>query len=320
MTEQKPKEPNAHDEEPSLFEEKKEPGKKGRGKFFIILLILLGVAMFWPKPSIKGEAVLQAGKFTRIGLTSSGTLKEILHENGAIVKKGEVLARFDNPEVERRFEEKKTVFEIAILDKERLGRKVEFLSQDKTRKQILFENGVIGRALLEKSTHDLEEAQEESTIKSKEIESVEGEVNFLKKRLDSLEIKAPFDGMILTGSEAPVGSIFREGEFIIEFADPESFYLEMLIPEKRIREVGLGNIAIARFQAIPGRTFEGSIVRVAPRATDEVEKVFKIKHVVACEIRLKNQPPDVKYGMRALVELKTSKERSDKKDDRPTRI
>ncbi len=105
MTDQKPKEPNAHDEEPSLFEEKKEPGKKGKGKFFIFLLIVLGVLMFWPKPSIKGEAVLQAGKFTRTGPTSSGTLKEILRENGAMVKRGEALARFENPEVERRFEE-----------------------------------------------------------------------------------------------------------------------------------------------------------------------------------------------------------------------
>ena len=81
------KEIHAQEKEPALFEEKKEPPKKGRMKIFILVLAVLLGALFWPKPVIKGEAILQAERFARIGLSSPGMLKELLHQTG----KGRVL-------------------------------------------------------------------------------------------------------------------------------------------------------------------------------------------------------------------------------------
>ncbi len=293
-----------YDEEPSLFEEKKEVEKKGKGKIFFFILILGAAIIFWPRGIITSESVLQAERLAKIGLTSSGVLKELLCEKGARVKKGAVIARFENPEIQRKFEERKLALEILRLDKARLEKKTEFHSQEKDRKQILFENGVSGRAEFERAAHELDEAKEELAIKGKEIESAEGEVEFLKTRVESLDLKAPFDGVLLTYPGAQVGSPFREGEFVLEFADPESYFLEVLVLEKEIHKVALGNSVEAKFQAFPWKTFKGEVVRIAPRTMDEVEKVFKVRHVVPCEIRLTELPPDVKYGMRAQVKIK----------------
>jgi len=307
----------APDAEPSLFQEKRELEKKGKGRSFFFILILVALNICWPRGIIKGEAILQAERLAKIGLTSSGVLKELLCEKGVKVNGGAVIARFENPELQRRFEERQIALEILRLDKARLEKKLEFHLKTKDREQILFENGVSGRAEFERAGHEFDEVKEELSIKAKEIESAEGEVAFLRKRVESLELKAPFDGVLLTSPGAQVGSPFREGEFVLEFADPDSYFLEALVLEKDIHKVAAGNSVEAKFQAFPGKKFKGEVMRIAPRTMDEIEKVFKVRHVVSCEIRLERLPQDVKYGMRAQVRI-NRKERRIQKDDART--
>jgi len=301
------KEIHTQEKEPALFEEKKEPPKKGKMKIFVLVLAVLLGAFFWPKPVIKGEAILQAERFARIGLSSPGMLKELLHQKGDRVKKGEVIARFENLDIKQRLEEKRLALEILKLDKDRLTKKAGFLTQEKDRSNILFENGVIGQTEHERTVFGLEELEQTVSVKAKEMESAEAEIGFLKTQVEALELKAPFDGILLSDPSEQVGSPLKEGEFVLEFADPDTYFLEMLILEKMIPKVSLGDPAKAKFNAFRGKTFSGEVIRIAPRARDEVEKVFKIKHVVACAIRLKEMPPDIKYGMRAEAEIAPAK-------------
>ena len=297
------KEIQNQEKEPELFEEKKEVPKKGRAKIIFLAIVVLVGAFFWPKPVIKGEAILQAGRFAKIGLSTSGVLKELLHQKGDRVKQGEVIARFENLDIQRSFEEKKLALEILKLEKDRLVKMAEFRKRERERSNVLFENGVIGQAEHEHAVHELEGAEQEITINAKEIESAEAALGFLKTQMEALELKAPFEGILLTDPRDQKGSLLKEGEFVLEFADPDTYFLEMLILEKMIRKVSPGDPVKARFAAVQGKDFTGEVIRIAPRARDEVEKVFKVKHVVACEIRLKGMPTDIKYGMRADVEI-----------------
>ncbi|HOW87311.1 MAG TPA: efflux RND transporter periplasmic adaptor subunit [Candidatus Omnitrophota bacterium] len=297
------KEQNQNTQEPALFEEKTEGTSKWKTRLFLIVLVLGIAFLFWPKGYIKGEGIVQADRFARIGLTSSGILKELLHKKGDIVKKGELLVRFENPELSRKFEERKLNLEILNHDKTRLEKQVEFLAKDKDRKNILFENGVIGRLQSDKAELDYTQAAEELAMRQKEIESVEGEVKFLKERVESLELRAPFDGMLLTDPGITIGNLLKEGDFVLEFADPRSFFLEILISEKEVEKVAQGNAVKARFRAFPWKTYSGEVTSVGPRTTEEVEKVFNVKHVIPCEIKLDEFPSNVKYGMRAWIRI-----------------
>lgn len=292
-------------EEPSLFEEKPSARNKRKSRLFLIIVISVIGIIFWPKSVIQGEALVQAERFTRMGLTSSGILRELLRKKGDVVKKGNLLVRFENPELARRFEERKLTLQILNHDKTRLAKQVEFLQKDVDRKTILFENGAIGNASFEKAKLDHLQAGEELAMREKEIESVEGEVRFLKERADSLEIRAPFDGMLLTDPGITAGNLLKEGDFVLEFADPKSFFLEILVLEKQVEKVRPGNAVKARFRAFPWRTYSGEVTKVGPRTTEEIEKVFNVKHVIPCEIKLEELPPNVKYGMRAWVKIST---------------
>jgi HlyD family secretion protein len=317
MKEKTGNETQTHEDEPSLFEEKQETQRKRKGRLLFVLIAGITVFIFWPRGQIAGEAVLQADRFAKIGLTSSGILKDLLHERGERVKKGSIIARFENAGLKRQFEEKQLVLEILRIEKDRLTSTVKFFTEEKNRKRILYENGVIGQAEFDGTAQEFNAANQALAAKNKEIESAEGELNYVKSRVGALALKAPFDGVLLTDPSPSIGNSFQEGEFVLEFANPETYFLEVLIPEKEIYRLSPGDTAKAKFNAFPKETYEGEVVRISPRTTDQIEKVFKVKHMVACEIRLNALPSDVKYGMRASVQIKTTG-RSNTNHDRGT--
>ncbi|MFH0985069.1 MAG: HlyD family efflux transporter periplasmic adaptor subunit [Candidatus Omnitrophota bacterium] len=293
-------------EEPMLFEE--QPEKKNAGWWRLVLGagLCACVFFFWPKGEIRGEAVLQAAKFVKVEAVCPGILKELFFEKGVLVKIGAIIARFENPEIARNLEEKKQFLEIASHDKVRFQSRVELLRKEKERTSILYENGAVGREAFEKADFELLDAREKFAGKEQEIKSLEGEVLFLKERIETLILKAPFDGVLLGDPRDRLGGFFREGDLVFEMADPGSYFLELLVPEKDVKEIRIGNKARVSFYAYPGQQITGEVVRVAPRMTEQIEKVFKVRHVISCEIRLSNLPPDVRYGMLASVRIDTN--------------
>jgi len=297
---------NAPPKEPVLFEEKTEKKKTGVWRFVWVAGLCAVVFFFWPKGEIRGDAVLQAARFVKLDVASPGILKELFYEKGASVKKGAVIARFENPEIARDLEEKKKSLEIANHDKVRLRTREEFLQKAKERMSILYENGAAGRSLCEKADFEVLDTKEELAGKDQETESLEGEIRFLKERIEALELKAPFDGVLLNDPKDHLGGFFKEGDSVLEMADPESYFLELLVLEQDVKKIRVGNKIRASFYAYPTRWITGEVVRVAPRTIERVEKVFKVRRVISCEIRLSNLPADIRYGMQASVRIDTN--------------
>jgi len=229
---ERPEKKSGETGEPSLFEEKAHGGGKWKMRFFLVIAISAIGFLLWPKGYITGEGLIQAERFARIGLTSSGILKERLYQKGDVVRKGELLAHFENPDLMRKFEEAKLALEILNHNKTRLEKGLEYLGGEKEAKTILYENSVIGRVQFEKANLDYLQTALELSVRAKEIESAEGEVQFLKEKVESLELRAPFDGMLLSDPGTLVGNFLKEGDFVLEFIDPKSFFLEILISEK----------------------------------------------------------------------------------------
>ncbi len=293
-------------EEPSLFKE--DPPRKSGGKKFLLFVILVasGLMILFRQDGVKGTAVLKSERFAQIGLINPGVLKELLHRKGDTVQAGEALARFENQDIANQTLGKEASLEILDHERSRLEKKKQYFEKEFERKTILYENGVIAKAALDSAESDLFQVKEEFAMRQKEYETVGSEMGFLKERMASLELKAPFAGVILSDPRERIGNFLKEGEFVIELADPGTFYLEMPVPEKDVQKLKEGNRASIRFCAFPWRSYRGRIIRINPKVKEETEKVFKIKHVVPCEISLDEIPNDAKYGMQAFVEIQTS--------------
>lgn len=292
-------------QEPALFMEKQE--QKHKGWRWVIWIIGISTVVFflWPKGVIKGDAVLQASKFVRLDVSSPGILRDLFYEKGAYVKKGTVIARFENPDITKTLEEKKERFQTAIHEKARLESRLELLQKEKGRVSVLYENGAASAALLEKADFEVRDTDEALAGKKQEIESLQIEIRLLEQRIEAFTVKAPFDGLLLGDPKDRLGGFFKEGDLLLEMADPTSYFLEVLVLEKDIKKIALGDKVKARFYVSPRTEITGEVTRVAPRIIEQVEKVFKVRRVIPCEITLKNIPPNIRYGMQASVSIDT---------------
>jgi multidrug resistance efflux pump len=288
--------------DPALFKEP--PRVKKRFNLIWPLLMAVCLYMLWPKSGIEGIAVVKADRLAQLGLTSSGILEGVFHKEGDVVNQGDLLAKFRNPDLEKQYAEKKAALEILNHDLTLLKKKKDFQVKEKQRKNLLAENGAIGLVELDIADLALSQIEEEIVIKGKEISSLGGETAFLKQCIDSLELKAPFAGILMNDPQNRVGNFLKAGDFVLELVDPSSFYLQMSIGEKDIERLGVGNQIDARFHAFPNKTYSGKISRLAPKTEDEVEKVFKIRHVIPVKISLDEFPASAKYEMRAGVIIK----------------
>ncbi len=292
--------------EPSLFEERAEKKRKGN-PFFLIILLFLPLIFFSRAHLIQGEAVLKAHEFIELGPTTEGILKEVIARAGDTVEKGKLVAHFENPGLSEGLAQAKLRLEVLAHELKRLLNRKEFLGKEKGAKTILFEIGAVAKRALETVDFELNQTLEEIAIKEKEIEAAKAQILFLKERLESLDLKAPFRGIVIRDQAQRTGNLIKEGEPMIELCDPASFYLEFSVREQEAERLKIGDEARIRFHAIPWRSYRGRVERIGRKTVEEVEKVFKVKHVVLCEIKLDEIPENARYGMRALIKIDPKK-------------
>lgn len=290
--------------EPALFEET--PPKRKKWRLFLGLAVAAMALLFFSRGGavIRGEGTLKANTFVRVTLTSPGILKEVLKKEGEWVKREEVLAHLENPELSNELLKKELRLEILTHDLTRLRESKAYLEKEAGRKTVLLENGAVSAGEMESTKLRLSQETQELAIREKEMESVQSEIAFLKAKLQSLELRSPLAGIIIKDPEDKLFNFLKEGEITYEIADPASFYLELAVPEKDVRKLKAGDPALIHFHAFPAKVYSGKIIRISARTEEEIEKVFKIKHVVLCEIKLEEMPPEPRYGMRAGVQIR----------------
>ena len=85
--------------------------------------------------------------------------------------------------------------------------------------------------------------------------------------------------------------------------DPDTFFLEFLIPEEEIKKINEGDDVTARFHTSRSKDYKGHVRRIGAQTIEEIEKVFKVRYVIPVEIQLDQMPRELKYGMHASVQI-----------------
>lgn len=292
-------------EEPRLF---KTPDKKQRSFPFGILvwavLVIGAVHFFSPSGEISGIGTLKAKNFAQIEAPSASTLIEVIHKKGEMVQKGDVLAKFSNPELAQKLLEWRKKFEIFEEESKTIERDLSFSKIKLDQAGILVENGVIGKTTFGNAEHEYNNLQQKLSQESKEKELLQKEVDYLEQTVSKLELRAPFAGVLLSDPWQRTGGLFKPGDVVYEIGDPGSFYVEFPVVESQVQRIQVGDRARIRFEAVPERLFDGQVTAIGVRTNKEVEKVFKIKHVVICEIQVDQIPASFRYGMQAQINIK----------------
>jgi RND family efflux transporter MFP subunit len=193
----------------------------------------------------------------QLAFEMSGTVAEVLVEEGESVTEGQVLVRLDTSEWEKEL----VTLELSLLQAE-----------------INLDNAELALEAAEGDTTTTATGDISSqTTDPKEIEILELQLALAQARYDdadsaleearaaSPEIIAPFDGFI-TSVNIEGGDEVLKGTVAVTLADPDKFEADILVSELDIVNITLGGTAWVEVEAL-GVTLPASVVHISPTST-----------------------------------------------------
>jgi putative peptide zinc metalloprotease protein len=157
----------------------------------------------------------------------------------------------------------------------------------------------------------LEEAEEQMTVRQKELEETRAKLKlllagsrqedidaagaeiarlevqrrYLREQIGLVRVDSPVSGVVTTHNlKEKVGQHVKKGDLMAEVHELKKVKAEIVIPEKEIADVKVGQEVILKVRAYPGLSFEGSVTAIAPIVTKPEKKTEEGTVLVTTEL------------------------------------
>jgi len=192
-----------------------------------------------------GTAPVEADRKAFVMPKVQGEIRQVLADEGAHVKAGQVLARLDGDKLR---------LEVAL--NEATMRKLE---RDYNRNLELQQKGLVSATALDNLKYELDAAKAAWEL--------------ARLQLSYTDIRSPIAGTVtqrldvvkVGNTVTPVGGVIESGDsalFVVE--DLDTLMLRVNVPERELAKLSVGQPAELSFDAVPGRTFRGEIALISP--------------------------------------------------------
>jgi multidrug resistance efflux pump len=119
-----------------------------------------------------------------------------------------------------------------------------------------------------------------------------------RSALAKAQLAAPFAGTVAAVWARP-GEIVSSGQEVLALGDLSSYQVETTdLRETDVARVSIGQPVEVTFDALPNQTFTGTVVRIAPMATQAQGSVN-----YTAVVELAEQDPALRWGMTAFVNI-----------------
>lgn len=219
----------------------------------------------------------------------NGKIEQLPVDIGDRVKKGELLFKLDDKELQQQRASNLTDIERARLSLEKAERDFKRAKELLAEKLISQELHDDTKTIFELAKNSLERAQKDLAI--------------IDERLTRTEVRAPFDCTILTrpvstGQAVSGSGGFNSGTEVLTIADLNSMVINAHVNQADVPRLKMDQIVEITVEAVAGLKVSGVVERIAPQAT--------IKNNIkgfAARIALKNPDPRVRPGMTANIKI-----------------
>ena len=128
------------------------------------------------------------------------------------------------------------------------------------------------RAVLERETARTQRNAAELRLAEIEVARLDAEIALHESERNRGTIVAPISGVVIaTGLAQQQGTMLRQGDLLLEVADPNTLYLELSIPDEAITDLGTGQVGSFRPDFDPTRKIETEITEVSPSVSELLE-------------------------------------------------
>jgi RND family efflux transporter MFP subunit len=219
----------------------------------------------------------------------NGKIEELPVDIGDSVKKGQLLFKLDDKELQNERASAETEVQRANLQLQQSERNYK-------RAQELFEESLIAKELYENSKTEFELAKNA-------LERAKRELAIIEERLTKTTVKAPFDCTILTrpvsiGQAVSGSGGFNSGTEVLTIADLNNLVINAHINQADITRLQQDQEVDVQVEAVAGLSVVGKVERIAPQATIRNNiKGFAVR------IFLKDADKRIRPGMTANIKI-----------------
>jgi RND family efflux transporter MFP subunit len=253
---------------------------------------LTAVSVVSPKQTAPADEIILPGNVepfitSPIYSRTNGYLKKWYFDIGAHVKKGQLLAVIETPEVDQQLQQARGNLLTALAN-------LELASVTKNRYQGLLKSNAV-------SQQDVDNAVGTYNANKSIVEADKAAVEQYSALASFEKIYAPFDGVI-TARNTDIGDLISSGSGtgvktdLFHIAQPGKLRVYVNVPEEYSQGIKTGMIADLSLAEFPGRKFQGKLVRTA-------EAINASTRTLLVEIDVENPSGTLLSGSYAEVHL-----------------
>src|ERR1700730_17021976 len=254
---------------------------------------LTAVSVVSPKQTAPAEEIILPGNVqpfitSPVYARTNGYLKKWYFDIGAQVKKGQLLAVIETPEVDQQLQQARSNLSTAQAN-------LELATITKTRYQGLLKKHAV-------SQQDSDNAVGTYNANKAIVQADQAAVDQYAALVSFEEVCAPFDGGI-AARNTDIGDLINSGSTanvktdLFHIAQPGTLRVYVNVPEEYSRGIKVGMTADLALAEFPGRTFQGQLVRTA-------EAINVTTRTLLVEIEVANPTNTLLTGSYAEVHLK----------------
>lgn len=199
----------------------------------------------------------------------SGYLKSIGVDKGDLVRKGQILAVLEVPEMEKEYQNAQASVREAQAAQERAQADVALKELTYQRLSAVRQSqpNVISQQEVDVARAGYEVGRADVKLAQAKLEVARSQVEKLQALLEYAKITAPFDGVVTErfvdpGALIQVGTSSK-GNPIVTVANVDKVRVYSYVPERELPYLKRGDPAQLALDALPGKVFDGRITRFA---------------------------------------------------------
>jgi len=254
---------------------------------------LPAVSVVSPKQTAPAEEIILPGNVqpfisSPIYARTNGYLRKWYFDIGAHVKKGQLLAIIETPEVDQQLQQARSNLLTAQAN-------LDLAAITKTRYQGLLKSNAV-------SQQDVDNAVGTYNANKAIVEADKATVQQYTALVSFEKIYAPFDGVI-TARNTDIGDLINSGSSsnvktdLFHIAQPGTLRVYVNVPEEYSQGIKVGMTADLNLSEFPGRKFQGKLVRTA-------EAINMTTRTLLIEIEVPNPKSTLLTGSYAEAHLK----------------
>ena len=226
-----------------------------------------------------GGAVLNASGYVvarrqaTVSAKVTGKVAEVLIEEGMDVKEGQMLARLDDTTTRPLFELAERQLDAAKKNMQEVAVRLAEAERNLRRNQQLRADKLVSEQALDAASAEVGALQARLEALRSEVKVAQGSVRVRAQDLEDLQVRAPFDGVVISKDAQPgemISPISAGGGFtrtgIATIVDMDSREIEVDVNEAFINRVEAGQETEAVLDAYQDWTIPSHVINIVPTA------------------------------------------------------